>query len=93
MDERQPWHKLPEEDGTWYARFKSWLHQAKPRSVLLAYKEERARKSKKKQEKKAGRSSKEILTYPRPWHDAKERYRWAVSSSPPRRYTAGSPPP
>jgi hypothetical protein len=68
--EVKPWDKLPDENFTWYGRFTAWLHQAKPRSVLKVYREERERKGVKRSEKKVPR------TLPQSWAEAKERFRW-----------------
>jgi hypothetical protein len=64
-DERKPWLKLPDENSLWYERFKAWLLQDKPRSVLSLYNEDRAR-----------RGALEAETLPRTWNEAKERYHW-----------------
>jgi hypothetical protein len=65
-EERPLWEQLPGENATWYARFKGWLSQDKPRSMLAAYNGERARKGTSK-----------ALCLARNWQVAKDKYRWA----------------
>lgn len=65
-DERKPWDRLPEENSLWHGRFKVWLGQKKPRSLLAIYNAERERKG----------ARKKALTVPEPWGEAKAKYCW-----------------
>jgi hypothetical protein len=64
--EGQPWFKLPEENALWFGRFKEWLRQTPPRSVLALYNQERARRG----------ARSDAFTLPSAWVRAKARYQW-----------------
>lgn len=66
MSERQPWERMEEEPGKWYARFLVFRDQgATQRGLYQAYAEE-ARKSQKKPAKNV----------PGAWKDAADRWQW-----------------
>lgn len=64
MDEQKPWEQMPGE-GLWYGRFKAWLHQKKPRSVLALANHDREQKGRKRSDHAAQN-----------WRSAAEKYRW-----------------
>jgi hypothetical protein len=66
----KPWDQLPDENAMWYERFKRWLHQDKPRSILAIYNAERdkARKGRKKD-------------IPGAWDQAARKYRWRARAN------------
>lgn len=72
-DERKPWDRLPEEPELWYRRFREYLDQEPPRSLLRVYKAWAARKGKKRQGKKA---PKEIDFFPSTWGEKRDEYHW-----------------
>jgi hypothetical protein len=65
--EGTPWERLPGESSLWYARFRKWLAQKSPRSLLASYNEEVAEKGGKER----------ALSIPHSWDVAKEKYHWA----------------
>lgn len=70
-DARPPWDHLPGENSLWFGRFKKWLQQPQPRSLLSIYNSERARKGKRS----------DATTYPHAWGNAKERFHWVARTA------------
>ena len=64
-DKRQPWEQLPGENSLWYGRFKAWLHQKKPRSMLALWKAEKAEKG-----------GKPAIKLPHAWDIVINKFHW-----------------
>lgn len=65
-DEKKPWHKQPQEPSFWFERFKKWLKQDKPRSLLSIWNQDREQ-----------RGLKRTDTVATNWRLAFEKYQWA----------------
>lgn len=78
----QLWERLPNEPLFWFARFRTWLAQDLPRSVLRLYRQEHEKGAIGRE--KAGKGEKrrdptpflKARTIPHAWRKAKRRYRW-----------------
>ena len=72
-DESKPWERMPKEPTHWFRRFKRFVEQEVPRSLLSVYRGEIAKGGVKRRGKKP---LAEVINVPHTWRAARDRYFW-----------------